>query len=314
MTGVTRQDVNGKGCFEMQYTTSVTIDWISYTLPVGQGITWALEAPLLYPYLCDQAIGRHLTWKPEIPLHGYTDRFVAVDIPGVSVMFSPAREDMGIHVVMSGSALRRISGEEALQYAAYANGRITRLDVALDVGVSFDFRGLYDACRAGLLDTKARKCSVIDSDSGTTVYIGSRASESMLRVYDKAAEANLPSALTRLELEIKGQKANAVAQYLIKHGLANIPAIIRAFCDWPTDKKWQQIFESVPKLGLSKPEKTTDREKWIREQLRSALTRAMREDSPEVKELVALLYWQATAEQRAEIQLKWRALDDEIPF
>lgn len=298
----------------MNYSTSVTIDWISYTLPVGKGITWALEAPALYPDLCDQAIGRHLQWKPEIPLHGYTDRFVAVDIPGAAVMFSPAREDMGIHVVLSGSALRRISGEEAIQYAAYANGRVTRLDVALDVGTSFDFRGLYDAGRAGLLDTKARKCSVIEADSGTTVYIGSRSSESMLRVYDKAAEASLASPMTRIELEIKGQKANAVAQYLIKHGLGNIPAIIRAFCDWPTDEKWRQIFMSVPKLGLSKPEKTTDREKWIREQLRPALTRAMREDSSEVKGLVAMLYWQATEDQRAQILLNFKALSDEIPF
>lgn len=298
----------------MTISTSVTIDWISYTIPIGRGVAWALEAPALYAHLCNQALGQNVEWQPDAPLHGYTDRFTARDIPGASVMFSPEREDMGIHVVLSGCALRVISGEEALKYAAYANGRVTRLDVALDVGARFDFRGLYDAARAGLLDTKARKSSVIESDSGTTVYIGSRSSESMLRVYDKAAEAGLTSPLTRLELEIKGQKANAVAQYLTKHGLTNIPAIIRAFCDWPSDRHWQAIFDGQPKLGLPKPEKCTDREKWIKTQVSPALQRAIREDSFEVKRLMAVLLYHATPEQRTFINHLVNRFDDEIPF
>lgn len=298
----------------MTYNTAVSIDWISYTVPVSKGLAWTLEAEVFYDELCNQVTGQHLQWRPEAPLHGYALRFVAVKYPGLAVMFSPNEERMGFHVIVGGSVLRHINAEGMLKYAAYQNGRITRLDVALDVGTDFDFRAFYDACNAGQLDTKARKCSVIESNSGTTVYIGSRSSESMLRVYNKAAEAGLADPLTRIELEIKGQRANAVAQYLCKHGLTDIPAIIRAFCDWPTNPLWTEIFAGIAKVGMPKAERQPDREKWIREQVRPALITAMREDSTEVKKLVAFLLHYCTFDQHDQIMKYQVSYQEEIPF
>lgn len=156
-------------------------------------------------------------WTEITPRFGYKH---ALQHPmGHIVMFNPGRPDMGIHVVMGGRSLREmmIGGHtpiEMLEWVAKNGGRVTRLDLALDVKDELiGLVALANCPRVKDAPGSARKWSQVSgSDGGQTIYIGSRQSEKFLRVYDKAIESGqLDRPWTRFELEIKGDTARKVA-------------------------------------------------------------------------------------------------------
>jgi hypothetical protein len=266
----------------------VTIDWLAYTLDRSCKAISAIEMSGARALAAYHATGQEGTWIEQPGLHGYMYRLVSAEREGLAVYLGDEADRQGAHAVWSGRALRGANPEDRLRFAVMATGRITRLDIAIDAHALFDFRMFFEAARAGELKTRSRKASIIDSDTGTTVYIGSRSSEKMLRVYDKAAESGEGGEWTRIELELKGSEANSTGQYLCKHGLANIPAIIRAFCDWPTSERWLEIFASIPVVSVPKEEKVTDRDKWFRDQVRPALLAEIRQGRASALELVAV--------------------------
>ena len=86
-------------------------------------------------------------------------------------------------------------------------GHITRLDFAVDYLGAFPFTAYYKR-----VDTGKRPIpSMLKSPKGVTVYVGSRESSRMLRIYDKRAEVlsraqvDIGFELTRVELEVKNK-------------------------------------------------------------------------------------------------------------
>lgn len=111
---------------------------------------------------------------------------------------------------------------------------VRRLDLAVDIRftkTSVDYASdLYLS-----LPEKIRLKSRLIRGRGDTIYIGSRRSTLMLRVYDKSKDYSLPlGSMWRFEIEAKGYKSNALSQALAKNPTDIqdfILSAMRATCD-----------------------------------------------------------------------------------
>jgi len=170
--------------------------------------------------------------------YGYTNGFSVCG--SGRVMWGEAR--MGVCIELPGTALSTWvasnDGADSLSLLGYLlafriNARITRIDCALD---TFDIHihTFRDAARSGQIVTPGKTVRYLESfsDAGDTLYVGSRTSDRMLRVYNKSVEqgSDLPI-WTRVELEIKGELANLAAMSLID-GKVSIQDLIVSFCDF----------------------------------------------------------------------------------
>jgi len=88
-------------------------------------------------------------------------------------------------------------------------GNVTRLDIQVTVSEpdGYDAYALYDQLRAGASTT-----TIIEGATGSTVYVGSRMSDKMLRVYQKVDGEG--KKLLRAEFELKRDMAKEVTNQL----------------------------------------------------------------------------------------------------
>ena len=265
--------------------TAWSIDWLSVTFKTG--VTDLDLRKVL-------SFGMPLkTWTEMQPRFGYSAAFVHPF--GHYVMTNPGRPEMGVHLGMTGRSLRTLAegaqpATNMLSWAIEHNGKVTRLDLAIDVfDQEIDPIALAACPRVDNAPGTARKWSSVQGDKGgKTAYIGSRKSEKFLRIYDKAAESGqLDRPWTRFECEFKGDAARVAAaqmvllsdqerplyiQGLIK-GLFNpqddtfqaamtADAIALKTVKDTTDKTLGWLLTSVPKTLAKKMNERTDLDVW----------------------------------------------------
>lgn len=158
--------------------------------------------------------GDGISWEVVKGAHGYRDRLYW---NAISIHFN-GTEEMGIWLEMSGQGCRAFESfgngeyesifQEVLDNPEQMN--ITRLDVAYD-----DHEGLLDIEEI-CTDTnnqeyvsRFRGWQVIHSDGGSSVMLGSRSSEILIRIYDKAAERGFTDGQhwVRVELQLRRERA-----------------------------------------------------------------------------------------------------------
>jgi len=235
------------------------------------------------------------------PRFGYSH--ASMDSNGAVIMWNLDRDDMGHHVIFSGSALRNllqsqeIHPQALLRACVDAGGRISRLDLAKDLtGQAVDLQAIYQQIEQRRTTGSARTYGRITSNGGgETIYIGSRASERFIRIYNKSAEQELASGdWYRMEIETKGMVARALALALVDTDLwhAVFDNVVRNMVWMEKPASWRLFFDNDNiKIGLPKIEKQTDREKWIAEQVLPAVARYFVENraSAAVRQLMATL-------------------------
>jgi DNA relaxase NicK len=150
--------------------------------------------------------------------------------------------DSGAIVCLSGQA-----AQDRLDTALDLAQNVTRVDLAVTVKLTppdDDLeRELWAALQAAYPDKKAPfKAKFIDSlTEGRTIYVGSRTSERMLRVYDKGAEARAAEdphgaerylGCHRFELEVKGGQARPTALTVSESPLPGfrVASLVGAYC------------------------------------------------------------------------------------
>lgn len=169
-------------------------------------------------------------------LYGYTKakRF------GKIAVFYGGREDMGIHLQMSGEGCReferlgKMNWEVLFKVCLGAEGNFTRVDLAID-----DYEGYW---KMKTIERKVEKGEVVSKfrtakcvkeyrlengeSLGETVYFGSSQSRLKLRMYDKRKQMHekkgvdlkeLPEVWNRTEIETRDERAQMVA-HLIAEG------------------------------------------------------------------------------------------------
>ncbi len=237
----------------------VLLDYVRATLP---GERWAELLEWVGP-MVERGVG----WLAWYSYSGHV-------LDGGLVAWGSMTGDGRVLVDLPGKACAAM-GERLLPFLGWCveHGHITRLDLALD-----DRRGLvtYDrlvaAVEAGAVVSRARRCSwtvgrATDDGSlaGWTLYIGSRTSEGVVRIYDKRAErqervgAVGAGSWVRVELECKGELAEAMAPAVLEHGLAVVVGEINRrlrFCTptgdsnrrrWPVASWWREFIGSLDK-------------------------------------------------------------------
>lgn len=246
--------------------TRTSVDWLS--------ITYKWESfKIQYAQNLNDAVSKHVVehlympyegqWQTTAPLQGYAKAIV--NKSGVRVNFSRPGSPNGVHVVYSGRTLQTYDWESLLVDAFILDGQVTRIDIALDVMDSpIDILELYRHMKEGRCITQSKKYSYIEGNTGQTLYVGSRQSERMLRVYDKAAEQGSTGQWVRFELEVKGAKARQIAHYVSIEGSGAIPALIADFAtfvdyQWPDGNPFEAEAINLPSIKG----KETDTAKWL---------------------------------------------------
>lgn len=246
---------------------NVTIDWLSLTFhPTQENQNAVLSL-----------FSGSGIMEPDAPRFGY-DRASRTS-EGAVLYYSTTNRDMGLHAVISGSALLSYSTNgrspvDILVGAIRLGGKITRLDLAKDArNETFNLDAFEQQIANRDFVGRVQKASTIKStDGGMTVYVGSRQSNKFLRVYHKGIESKTGEDWIRAELELKSDTANIVGK-LIADGedLNNLfSALAGRMCN-VNNTDWRKMLEASAVVGVPKQEKQTDRERWIAKQVTPAV-------------------------------------------
>lgn len=296
----------------------ISVDWLSFTVKNDMNI-----ASILSMFGLDMKdFQTGLNGR-----YGYKSMIRHLVHP-ISLLFD-GNDGMGIHVEVTGSAVgyfiqcyrnKNTSVVIPFNTTAYMTdsfdntvlsdllkdildiGQITRFDLAIDDLGShyYTMDELTDIFDSGLYVSKFRKWKLTkeqekNNTTGHTIYLGSRQSEIVFRIYDKKLEqiskkkvSSTSSPWVRWEMELHKNRACAVAMLLIAGSslsdlaigvLANYLRLIKrdnvrdSRCS--NTEKWDSFINGIRKVTLCQPipEKTLQEKKdWLRKQVAPTLS------------------------------------------
>lgn len=187
-----------------ELSNKIIIDWLQFTLLRDDGLQVVFRILRLNPSDFERLDKGGL---------GYKDQLINNN---VRIYFN-GNLGMGVNTSISGKGCRYMESQGinlwslVFRLARSARINITRLDLALDTDIK-----LIDKIRASIDSkkyiSKSRSISYIcksgrDSTRTETIYIGSRSSDLMIRIYDKAIEQGLEEQdWERWEIVLKKEK------------------------------------------------------------------------------------------------------------
>jgi len=232
------------------FEISVRLDWLRYSAATGYPLAKMIPQEISIDYLSEvePLPNYHIAYKLE--------PFGRIDVSH--------RNEQGVLVTYSGKDLEGIqtggiSPEYLLKYT-HSNKWLhcSRVDVAIDViGMIAPPSDIFKAWKKNKVKTHCRKIQMIEAldnnrdAAGSTVYVGSRKSDRMLRIYDKAIESGGDEELwLRIEAELKGDaakvaqaKANALGLPLFMSNTINDLLSVSGVA-W-----WKRVLKSLPVAG-----------------------------------------------------------------
>lgn len=267
-------------------SASVSLDWLAVTIPVDKNFDVIFSR--LSDFFSEKIVSRGRGAR------GYSDSADILD--GGFIAWSLDKLVNGVHVVLNSSSLailkKKYSVFDVFQFFGGLSGRATRLDFAFDdFSELLDLSVIVNLLSEGVVSSRWKSFRVVQGSSeigksdfsGFTVYVGSRQSESFLRIYDKFEEQKnkgvvIPDDVSfwvRCEIELKGDKAAKIfddccaftedlrfSEYLagILYGLIDFKDI-RFFNDdvvitrLPSAGWWLSFLDVVSKIPVSLPQK-----------------------------------------------------------
>lgn len=246
---------------------SANIDWISATYP------YTGDKKSIARVLPDDHNGEHTIIRATM---GYDTALQYKS--GAMMLWHTKHPNMGIHVVYSAKAIASacenfgIEQWEIIDYLSI-DGKITRLDVALDVAnVPIDIRQLHSDALSGKIKTRTKSIDYVESakvgqeHGARTLYLGSmKKRKKLLRIYDKGMQLNLNNYLTRFELETHGQIAHNAALGLtqdIERMAQSISGMIKGYADMSQSVPSEVFTSDAIKIALPKYKKS-DTANWL---------------------------------------------------
>lgn len=254
------------------------VDWLEYT--------YHPEDESVEPDKALLGLPKSLSWR-LLP-NGRNGYLNAEQAGGITVCWNGGTPGMGWHVILTGDGCRELEvswmAERSpvdwsgwLAYLLALGCKVSRVDVALDDrDGQLDVEHIGREVKAGNLSTHWQKHTLIESGAvgcgddalARTVYLGSNKSDAMLRIYDKRAEQRqkgresiLP--WTRVELQTRNAKAQAVVKCLAEGSLASIAGMIRGLVEfkvrgegehrerWAVAPWWDTFLRSAARVRLS---------------------------------------------------------------
>ncbi len=264
------------------------VDFLNFTLPSVGGLE-----------LVTDLFGKFIPRPMGIKGYSHSASIVGQGVVG----WSPDRQEQGVHVQLSSTALSNLQDvcpasrdvRGFLKYLLDMGAKVRRLDLAFDDregGLSMG--DIRECVKRKHLVSRFRKGSHIEGTlegQGETFYFGSGASESKVRIYDKQAEQidagqEDPGHWVRVELQCRGDKAHAVALRYIAQGVPFVAGLLRGLIEfkipgedsntsrWPIAPWWGAFLEQAEKAKIALPRErpTLERYKvWLDRQVAPSL-------------------------------------------
>jgi phage replication initiation protein len=238
--GVGNTPANNMGCFNTPF-----FDWISFTVIMDSLPTvvhWLTPSSASV----DDWVGLH---------HGGMGYRACLQRGHMRVYYDGA-DGMGVHVALSGQAVRQLEQEFGLftedSWQAWLSRmvergcRFTRVDAAMDDrgdDAVLDMRVIEVAARERHLVSPFHYCERRTRDmwelgeggateTGETLYFGRRSSDMFVRIYNKAAQQGEAFHHIRVEMECKKRNAEQLVAAVITGGFGIIPRLLRGYLDF----------------------------------------------------------------------------------
>lgn len=268
---------------------SQRIDWIAGTFKKGTDI--------VYPPKLSQKF---------IPCKGYlnyTEGSLFED--GRKSFSNPAHPEWGTHIVWSGSALANcpIPPESLITSLYNAKFSFSRIDLAIDAkGFNLKPSDASEYIKSKECKTRAKQFPAWydPSGKGYTQYIGKKSSEIYARIYDKAAEMGVESDWSRVELVVRGERAQVAAKSIIRD--EDFRSLVNGFADFPTWAAWTEVMATTA-IKLPADRNTSQTLQWLVRSAAPSLARVMAlSDDPDdiflkFKDVVLQVYNELVSEQ-----------------
>lgn len=343
-------DTSKKDCYE--YTLNglkVCVDWTSFTFNFTDGLT-ASDAMEFLGFNPENFI------KMPKGANGYKSLHV---LSGDNIrILSDGKPDMGIHVDISGTAIASLLSAwqkkhsyktpfgEGIEYqdinysslldcldAISQFGTFTRLDLAIDdIGCNyFSCDDIKHMIETQCIVSKFRKYHTIQprsltdgNEEGYTIYLGSRKSEVMLRIYDKQLEyihkhgVDCTYPWIRWELELKNDRANeAVNQLLETHSISTVCiGILRHYVRFVVPDNhvkslcssspiWEAFINNMKDISLyvpDAPKNIEDTKRWVDKYVGASLSAIIEADGGSLEFIYNNLpKWRLKREQNRDL-------------
>lgn len=211
------------------------------------------------------------------PLHGYNSGLKFAD--GRMEFTHTNRPDMGLHIQWDGNSLDGLSFpvSELVRFLLSAGAKFTRIDLAVDArnhnlkpeDATNEIREKRFKCRC-----KKTPAWFDPTYGGWTQYLGTKASEIHCRIYDKAAELGISGDYTRVELVVRGKRAQTAAKAAVSG--SDFRALVAGYVDFPQWKEWREIMVADA-VALPAEKKTTATDLWLLNQCAKTLARRLDE-------------------------------------
>lgn len=276
---------------------NVTIDWLRYSSPNGYQLINMIPPEM------------EIDYSEQIqPLPHYTLAYKLY--PSGRIDTNTINTKQGSLATFGGGDLRELyaNGVNPYYLASYtANKRFlhcSRMDIAIDLKYkNYDPSDVISAWNDGMIKTHAREINqVIGYDketarTGNTVYIGSRTSETYLRVYDKGLEQKSDALWTRIELELKKGKAKLAHAATVESSVSDIASsALNSYIQICGLEWWNEMLASLPSAtdimqGERKQKKETN-ETWLYEVALVKVCNAIKRGDEKVRdEVLNALIW-----------------------
>lgn len=268
--------------------TSAKMDWLTVT-KTGVSAAGISEGAMLARWVTHVLKIRTGGMVETAPQRFYQYCYTSQKPEGMTVAASES-DTQGIRVTMSGTFLSGID-QQALAGRVIDQGwHVTRCDIAIDViGTEHTVMDI-DRQRQEFYEGRPRLRTLVDNPQGSTLYIGSRQSEKMLRIYDKGMEAKLGRwDWIRYEMEYKGNTARA-ALAVVK--LGQFGAVIGDIIDFVGVKSGitsNHLADFAHTEGIVPVVPERDRIAWYESSVIPALDKLRRESAADYDRVIALL-------------------------
>lgn len=214
-------------------------------------------------------------------------------------------ERQGVHLSFPSSCLDSLlahgyNSTRLLNTVDLFEAKVTRIDIAYDdrpqdeqTGL-LDFFTILEAIRADEYVSRPRQVrhmEYLKGGRGETIYFGSGQSDTLLRIYDKAAEQQIENEhWIRVEIQLRRERAHALFLLLANEYCVDdfdLGAVLLAVLDfkvpnddtnksrWPTAPWWSEFVQSASRIRLSKArviEESVEKSKrWVERQVAPTL-------------------------------------------
>jgi DNA relaxase NicK len=150
---------------------------------------------------------------------------------------------------------------------------------------------VHDYHDTGRVTFGRRRVTTVQQDGewgGLTLYVGSRSSPKMLRVYDKHAESKGKHSASRFEFELKDVAAHEVTSILAQWGgylkASTIwTGLMREFADWEELKEVSDLlWGEVTPVDAHRKERLQDKKEWLSNQVLPSFVRDAQNEGGEL--------------------------------